>query len=55
VRIRELLRAVQPLADDFDALSTAKAVTFLGRRKWLRDIAKRLSKVKGLGGRCKAG
>ena len=29
VRMRELLRAVQPLADDFDALSTAEAVTFL--------------------------
>ena len=34
----------------FDALSTAEAVTFLGRRKWLGDIADHLSQVKGLGG-----
>ena len=49
-RMRAILRAVQPLADDFDVLSVDTAVTFLGRRKWQHDIARCLSSVTGLGG-----
>ena len=49
-RMRAILRAVKPLADDFDALSMGTAVIFLGRRKWLCDITRRPSRVTGLGG-----
>ena len=49
-RMRAVLRAIKPLADDFDGLSVETAVTFRGRRTWLRNITRRLSSVSGLGG-----
>ena len=39
VHLRAPFDTVQAIADKFGALSMAKAVTFLGRREWLYDIA----------------